>query len=157
MKQVMIAAVFVLICTAFGQAPPSFEVASVKLQPWTGQGSVGIMLRGVTLTAEHVSLKDLVTFAYDLRDVQLSGGPSWADRSGLKLNEAELYEVIGRAAGDTPPSRDEFRRMLQALLADRFQLRIHHQSKDLSVYNLVVAKGGPKFKESAADTKFDAK
>src|ERR1039457_3434149 len=42
----------------------AFEVASIKLQPWTGGGSVGIFIRGNTLDAEHVSLFSLVTFAY---------------------------------------------------------------------------------------------
>ena len=54
-----------------------FEVASVKPQPFRGQGKVGIFVRGDTLDAEHVSLFSLVTFAYNLRDVQLSGGPAW--------------------------------------------------------------------------------
>jgi len=57
-------------------AAPAFDVASVKPQPFTGQGSVGIFVRGDTLDAEHVSLFSLVTFAYNLRDVQLSGGPT---------------------------------------------------------------------------------
>jgi len=45
--------------------------------------------------------------------------------------------------------------MLQTLLAERFQLRVHHVQKDLPIYNLVVGKGGPKLKESPADAKFD--
>src|ERR1035437_9102163 len=71
----------------------AFEVASIKLQPWTGGGSVGIFIRGNTLDAEHVSLFSLVTFAYNLRDIQLSGGPPWV-RSGV-LSSSELYQVMG--------------------------------------------------------------
>ncbi len=49
-----------------------------------------------------------------------------------------------------------FRQMLQTMLADRFQLKVHHVQKDLPVYNLVVNKGGPKLKESPADAKFSS-
>ena len=134
-------------------ATPQFDVASVKPQPWSGQGSVGIFVRGNTFDAEHVSLFSLVTFAYDLRDVQLSGGPAWI-RSDV-LASSELYQVIARTSGDPPPPRDVFRQMLRTLLADRFQLRVHHVQKDLPIYNLVVGKGGPKLKESPADAKFN--
>jgi uncharacterized protein (TIGR03435 family) len=138
-------AILTAVIVVFGQDPYAFEVASVKLEPWNGQGSVGIFVRGNTLTAEHVSLNELVAFAYNLKDVQLSGGPGWADRSQAKLSDAELYQVIAKAVGDSPPSMDQFRRMLQSLLTDRFQLKVHHQPKDLPVYNLVVNKGGPEF------------
>jgi len=139
---------------AFAQARLAFEVASVKPAPWTGQGCVGcVLVRGNTLTSDHADLYDLVRFAYDLRDpVQLSGGPSWAAH-GL-LVSSDFFQVTAKAAGDPPPPTDQFRLMLQALLADRFQLKIHHVNKDLPVYNLVVGKNGPKIKESAADAKF---
>ncbi len=138
---------------AFGQALPSFEVASIKPQPFTGQGMVGIGVRGDTLDAEHVSLASLVMFAYNLRDVQLSGGPSWA-WSGVLAN-SELFQVMAKASGDPPPPMDDFRKMLQTLLADRFKLQVHHLQKELPVYNLVVNKGGPKMKENTKDEKFD--
>jgi bla regulator protein BlaR1 len=131
----------------------AFEVASIKPQAWTGQGSVGIFVRGNTLDAEHVSLFSLVEFAYNLRDVQLSGGPSWV-RSGV-LVSSELFRVIAKAPEGPPPPMDVFRQMLQTLLAERFHLRIHHEQKELPVYDLVVNNGGPKLKESAADTKFN--
>ncbi len=101
---------------AFGQS--SFEVASVKPQPWAGQGSVGVFVRGDTLTAEHVALYDLVEFAYNLRSVQLSGGPAWADRGRTLLSDSDLYQVTAKAAGAPPPPMDQFRLMLQELLAD---------------------------------------
>jgi uncharacterized protein (TIGR03435 family) len=120
-----------------------FDVVSVKPQKWTGQGSVGVLVRGDTLDAEHVSLRTLVLFAYDLRDVQLSGVPAWAEAAGL-LADAELFQVMAKVSSNPPPPLDEFRKMLQPVLADRFKLQIHHVEKPLPVYNLVVAKGGPK-------------
>lgn len=133
---------------------PTFEVASVKPQPWTGPGAgaVGVFIRGNTLTAEHCDLNSLVEFAYNLKDFQLSGGPSWTTHG--KLAESTLFQVIGKPADGQTPSTDQFRQMLQALLADRFQLKIHHVSKDLPAYNLVQDKGGVKLKESAPDTQF---
>ena len=145
-----------LIVPGCGFAQPAqrmeFEVASVKPQPFAGSsGSVGIFVRGNTLNAEHVSLYDLVLYAYNLRDVQLSGGPAWA-QSGV-LQFSELFQVIAKVPGDSPPQTDVLRQMMQTLLADRFKLQIHHVQKDLPAYNLVVNKGGPKLKESAAETK----
>ena len=149
-------AIFVGVLTAFGQAPPAFEVASVKPQAWTGQGRVGVFIHGNTLDAEHVSLNDLMLFAYDLRDIQLYGGPGWADRSHAKLVDAELYQVVARAPGDPPPPTGLFRQMLRTLLADRFQLKVRHVQKRLPIYYLVVSKGGRKFKESPDDAKFSS-
>ncbi len=151
----MLMLVPLLMLSAFAQAP-TFEVASVKLQPWTGQGGVGVFVRGDTLHGEHATLFDLVKFAYDLRDeAQLSGGPEWADRTPeAKIEQSELYQVIGKAAGNPPPALDVFRQMLQTLLAERFQLKVHHIQKDFPTYNLVVNKGGPRLKPSTADATF---
>jgi uncharacterized protein (TIGR03435 family) len=130
----------------------SFEVASVKPQPWTGQGGVGVTTRGNTLLGDHTDLYGLVTFAYGLKDYQLSGGPDWAKHG--RLDQSELFQVTAKAGGDKVPSEDEFRAMLQGLLAERFQLRIRHVVKDLPVYRLVVAKSGSKLRESPPDAKF---
>ncbi len=132
---------------------PKFDVASVKPQAYRGQGSAGIFVRGDTLDAEHVSVFSLVTFAYNLHDVQLSGGPAWV-KSGV-LAYSELYQVIAKASGDTPPPLAVFRQMLQTLLADRFRLRVHHVQKELPIYNLLVKRGGPRLKASAVDEKFN--
>jgi uncharacterized protein (TIGR03435 family) len=149
-------AILFATAAAFGQTPRTFDVASVKLQPWNNQGgsSLGVFIHGDTLDAEHCSLYDLVAYAYNLRDGHLSGGPVWANRAQLKLNEAELYQVIAKTSTSTPPSLESFREMLQALLADRFQLQIHHAPKELPTYNLVVDKAGLRMKPSATETKF---
>jgi uncharacterized protein (TIGR03435 family) len=139
---------------AFGQ--PAFEVASIKPQPWTGQrGSVGVFVRGDTLDGEHVGLNDLVAFAYNLRGFQLTGGPAWGIRG--ELASSVLYQVTAKATGDPPPPIDQFRRMLQTLLADRFHLQVHHVSRDFPTYNLVVAKGGPRLKESSNDAQLSTR
>jgi uncharacterized protein (TIGR03435 family) len=134
------------------QVSPSFDVASVKSDPWAGNGMVGITVKGNTLEADHSCLYGLVQFAYKLRDDHLSGGPSWA-KCG-QLATSDLYQVIAKVSADPPPPMEQFRLMLQALLADRFQLKLHHAPKELPTFNLVLAPGGAKMKESAADGKF---
>jgi len=90
--------------------------------------------------------------AYNLRDVQLSGGPSWV-KTGV-LADSELFQVTAKAPEGPTPTTDVMRQMLQTLLADRFKLQLRHVEKELPVYNLV-KKGGPKLKESPADAKFN--
>lgn len=137
-----------LLCA---QSPPAFDVASVKHDPWPGNSRVGIRVRGDTLTADHTCLYGLVAFAYNLKDGHLSGGPSWAPCG--ELATSDLYQVMAKTSGGPPPSLDQFRLMLQGLLADRFQLRVRHVPKEFPTYNLVVAPRGPKLKESPAEAK----
>jgi uncharacterized protein (TIGR03435 family) len=140
------------------QTPPSFELASIKPQPWTNEGGAGVSVRGNTLYAEHADLYMLVDFAWGLSpyNLQVSGGPEWA-RHGILSNvsgfDSVLFQVIARAPDGPQPSIEQFRMMLQTLLADRFQLRIHHATKSLAVFNLVVMNTGLKFKENLSDAK----
>jgi uncharacterized protein (TIGR03435 family) len=146
-----------VVLPVHGQAP-QFDVASIRPQPWTNEGGVNVFVRGNILYGEHADLYRLVDFAYDLRsdDLQLSGGPAWA-RHGVLSNVAGgdsiLYQVIAKAPDGPPPSTAQFRLMLQALLADRFQLKIHHVNRGLPVFNLVIAKDGPKFPANLSNVK----
>ena len=142
----------IVILSSLAAFAQTFEVVSVKPQPFTGSGSVGVFVRGNTLDAQHISLNDLVMFAYNLRGIQLSGGPAWAERG--VLISSELYQVTAKVSADAPPPIDVIRQMLQPVLADRFQLRIHHVQKDFPIYNLTIAKGGPKLKPSPAESKY---
>lgn len=150
---------FLFACTAFGQSPEAFDIASVKPQPRNNQAgsSMGVFIHGDTLDAEHCSLYDLVSWAYNLRDGHLSGGPTWANRGKLLLMDVELYQVIGKVSINPPPSMEVFRQMLQTVLTDRFQLKIHHVEKEFPTYNLVIDKGGLKMKASAEGTQFSNK
>jgi uncharacterized protein (TIGR03435 family) len=142
---------FVLACVGIGQAQPpqplAFDVASVKPQKFTGEGTVGISIKGDTLHAEHVELNKLVEYAWNVQDFQLSGGPTWAAFHGLL--GSEFFEVIAKARPGQTPTPEQFQLMMQALLADRFQLQIHRRSKELPAYSLVVGKGGAKLTATA--------
>jgi uncharacterized protein (TIGR03435 family) len=80
-----------------------------------------------------------------LREDQVLGGPSWID--------SDLFDVEAKAgcAGGVV-SDDQIQLMVQSMLEDRFQLRAHYEKRDLPVYDLVVAKGGPKMKMSQDQT-----
>ena len=86
-----------------------------------------------------MSLKTLMMNAYDVKALQIVG-PAWLD--------TERFEINAKLPPNT--TREQFRVMLQNLLAERFKLAIHRESKELPMYALEVAKGGPKLKESAA-------
>jgi uncharacterized protein (TIGR03435 family) len=109
-----------------------------------------VFIKGNTLDAEHADLNSLVEFAYNLQDFQLSGGPPWTTHG--MLDNSELFQVLAKPAEGQTPTERQFRLMLQALLADRFKLQIHHVGKQLPAYDLVLNKGGAKLKESAPDT-----
>ena len=119
---------------ALWASPQAFDAASVKP---SAPDHFGAQIyspgpgRFRTLTA---TVKDMVAFAYSVPVFRVSGGPGWT--------ATEAYDIEAKAAG--PASNAEFKTMLQALLADRFQLALHRESKESSVYNLVVAKSGPK-------------
>jgi hypothetical protein len=78
---------------------PAFEVASIKPQPCTNEGGVGVFIRGNTLRGEHVDLYRLVEFAYGLRrdGPQVSGGPGWA-----RIHRSALVSCCDLGAGTAP-------------------------------------------------------
>jgi uncharacterized protein (TIGR03435 family) len=126
-------------------ADPSFEVASIRTRT-DGTGEIWTIkpfrfdVSGPMLIIENFRLSDLITYAYNIKDYELFGEPHWAD--------IDRYNISANAESGTELTRDLARPMMRSLLADRFQLKIHTEMKELPVYALVVAKGGPKFKES---------
>jgi uncharacterized protein (TIGR03435 family) len=122
-------------------APQTFDVASVKLAvPDAGRGGRGGRGGGIRtdpqmLTGRNVTLKQLIAYAYHLWNYQIAGGPNWLD--------SDAYEIEART--DRPFNPEQFRPMLQALLAERFKLTLHRETKQVPIYSLVVDKNGPKF------------
>ncbi len=126
-------------------APQSFEVASIKPSAEDGRRvTVGISPGG-RYTATGVTLKFLIMQAYDIRDFQISGGPGWLG--------SERYDIVAKA--DTPSlNREKVKVLLKSLLAERFNLKVHRETRELPVYALVVGKNGPKLQKS--ETQSDA-
>jgi uncharacterized protein (TIGR03435 family) len=135
-------------------APPSplaFEVASIRPHQGPLQTIMGFSASGPSLTLEGYNLRALVMEAYHLRSYRISFAGS---NAGPDEQQDTNYDIIALAGGNRSPTTDEFRQMLQALLADRFHLRVHRETKQMTMYALTVAKGGPKFKPSAPDAVF---
>jgi uncharacterized protein (TIGR03435 family) len=120
-----------------GSARPEFEVASIRPSPRSGSYAVAI---GRTVVPDRLTMlgktpKDLIMWAYGLKAYQISG-PSWIAE--------EWYDVNAKAA--EPASEERMRAMLQSLLAQRFSLVSHVDTRSLPIYLMAVAKNGPKIK-----------
>jgi uncharacterized protein (TIGR03435 family) len=86
-------------------------------------------------SARNASLKGLIAEAYQVPADQITGGPTWLD--------TDAFDIAARAGQPAKP--EQMRLMLQTLLAERFKLALHRETKQLPIYVLVVAKNGPKF------------
>jgi uncharacterized protein (TIGR03435 family) len=122
---------------ASAQTPgPAFEVASVKPNKSGEQGSrVGMAPNG-RFTATNVTLKQLITNAYNLRSFQVTGGPDWLDVDRFDIS-ATVGHAIQPTAGGPPP---ELIQMFKNFLADRFKLVARTETKEGPIYQLVLAR-----------------
>jgi uncharacterized protein (TIGR03435 family) len=133
-----------------GQPALKFEVASIKpSQPGETRSGIRPAPGGERYVASNVTLKLLVTVAYRIKADQVAGGPAWMDADRFDMN----------AKAERPSSVEELHAMLQDLLAERFELRLHRESKELPMYALTVDQDGPKLKlheaQSAGDPWID--
>lgn len=123
----------------------TFEIASVKLRgPDQRGGSLPFSISGSRLTVSGMTLTFLICLAYDIQRYQLIGGPGWID--------TEYYDIAAKAEGQDTLTMERARPMLQALLSDRFHVKIQRETRDLPVYALVIGKNGSKLKEGTADS-----
>ncbi len=137
------ATIALVACAAWAQ-PLKFEVASVKKV--TSGGPPGDIPRNMDTSPGHFAMRNVplrmaLEWAYDFKDHQISG-PDW-------IKADERYDIIAKAAG--PATDAQMRQMLQALLLERFQMKTHRESKEMSVYVLLPGKGAPKLKETSPD------
>jgi uncharacterized protein (TIGR03435 family) len=127
-------------CIAFTQGvPPAFEVASVKPAGPSPAGRTAAFVRNLPGRIEYpsVTLKTVLARAYGMKATQING-PAWID--------SEHYEIIAKLPAGA--AEEQIPAMLQTLLAERFQLAVHKETKEETVYALVVGKNGPKLKRS---------
>ncbi len=160
-------ALFAQSSTDGGQA--NFEVASIKRSGPASRGTLDYSPSG-RFTATGLTLKRVIMWAYNLGGPAILGGPGWVDSdkydifaeapqgsitgpvgTGMQLGGDNSRGMGWVLASDTPGGR-QLRGMVQALLADRFQLKVHYEPKQLPVYKLVVSKNGPKVQISHAET-----
>ncbi|MGA3236648.1 MAG: TIGR03435 family protein [Bryobacteraceae bacterium] len=120
---------------AWAQPSKLIEVASVKPSGNTSADSNLDSVRG-RLTATNISVGYLIRFAYGVKDYQMERAPGWVDSA--------LYDIAAKSANSKTGSLEDLKAMVRELLADRFQLTPHRETKPMRIYVLVVAKSGPK-------------
>lgn len=131
------------------QTPPSekkaeFEVASIR--PAKDDGSRHFDGDKGFLRTHNLTLKRLIASAWEIDEGQIFGGPAWIASDGWDINARIPAEFAQQAREKRP-------QMIQSLLADRFQLVIHREPREISGYALVVAKKGAKMERAKADQK----
>jgi uncharacterized protein (TIGR03435 family) len=138
--------VLLLSAVAFGQTP-AFEVATIKpsealnaAKMMSGAFRIGAIVDGGRAEFRFMALADLIQYAYKVKNYQVSG-PDW-----IKTERFDIQAKLPEGA-----TREQVPEMLQALLADRFQLKLRREQTEHSVFGLVVAKGGLKLKETTPD------
>lgn len=130
----------------FGQASaarPAFEVASIKPSAPAGirQIRVGLHMDGSQVSGASLSVQNLIRIAFRVKNYQISG-PDWM--------ASERFDISAKLPAGA--SEREVPEMLQTMLEDRFQMKMHRESKELAVYGLVMGKGGVKLQESPEDS-----
>jgi uncharacterized protein (TIGR03435 family) len=124
-------------------AQPAFEVASVKLTPQSAIGLTKLSAPGeLRFTATNVSLELLVELAFGVEENQLEAAPAWM--------HSEHYDVVAKPEGEAGLSYIQLRPLLQQLLAQRFHLATHRETKLFPGFSLEVAAGGPKLHPAKA-------
>lgn len=128
---------------------PSFEVATIKPSRPGAPGTISLGPKGADrFLGMNVTAKDLIEFAYTIDDDrQVVGLSGWMLSKRYDI-DAKVGDAEVAAMSKLPLSYNPYRFMQQALLMDRFKLKVHFETKELPIYVLVVAKGGPKLKAS---------
>jgi uncharacterized protein (TIGR03435 family) len=115
------------------QNPPKFEAAVIKLTDPQSPVAGGTRFASNRFTATG-SVQALVQLAYGVQEFQISGGPKWLNSDKFNID----------ARPERTADRAEMKRMLQALLADRFKVVLHTETREIPVYALLRAKNGVK-------------
>lgn len=147
---VAIAAIVALHAQAPASAP-AFEAATIKPSDPTTPGQFVRRQPGGRFSTSNMPLRELVRFAYQVQDFQLENVPGWAS--------TERYDIVAKADGDPPPvlpgtGPDQLMLMLRTLLAERFQLKLHNETKEMPIYALIRLRPdrlGPRLEQSTVD------
>ena len=121
-------------------ADPSFAVAAIKPHDPTSSRQ-GFSTAGDRFTIRNETVSSLICFAYAIHPHQIVDAPDWL--------RADPYDIAGKPDAEGEPSLSQQQGMIKKLLADRFQLKLHIEKRELPVYAIRVAKGGPKLTPAA--------
>jgi uncharacterized protein (TIGR03435 family) len=152
---VVTSAVCVPVRAQSSAAPLTFDVASIRENTTHDQHTHNSIYNDPSesqFRTVNLSIRALLQYAYGLPATQILGGPSWLDSSTFDI-DAKSDATVDAQLHALPDieARQRKQLMVQTLLADRFQLKTHQETRELPVFNLVLAKGGAKFKPSDAD------
>jgi uncharacterized protein (TIGR03435 family) len=117
-------------------ADPSFDVATIKPNNSGASSIQGLTLNGRNFATRNSSLGDLIGFAYEVQAKQIVAAPDWLDK--------DRYDIAAVPDQDGAPNIQQLRAMVQKLLTSRFNLKFHHDQRELSAYVLTVGKNGQK-------------
>jgi uncharacterized protein (TIGR03435 family) len=147
MMQAHIPAIFILAAATCLAQTPAFEAASIRPSTHarndineTNDGLEFFRVSPGLLTIQGASLRVCIEWAYEIPPFQIQG-PDWLKDVG--------FDIVAKSSG--PADEDHLRLMLRTLLAQRFGLKTHSEQKEMQVYELTLAKGGPKFHESTTE------
>jgi uncharacterized protein (TIGR03435 family) len=145
MRSILLTMVSLAAQVCFGQLP-HFEVASIKASAYPAGNLKTIRVDPGTVSIKGMSLRDLIQRAYGRgHALQLSradlvtGGPKWCDE--------KLFDIDAKPGGDPYGSGEQVSEMLKSLLVERFHLAFHHETKEVSGYQLVVDRDEPRLKK----------
>jgi uncharacterized protein (TIGR03435 family) len=148
-EQMPIASRILMLALVAGLArAQTFEVASIKPSAADARGMNINLEDGGRFITQNVPLRFLIIFSYSVRDHQLTGGPEWMNSARWDIS-AKPEAPLTRTRAD----QEKVKAMVRDLLAERFGLVLHRETKELPIYALVVAKNGSKLTESAPEAK----
>jgi uncharacterized protein (TIGR03435 family) len=131
---------------------PAFEVATIKPTGPSTDGHTHINYPpGDRFSTSNITVLALMQWAYGMPEKQILDGPSWLGSTRFDISATTDTDRIKGLTGEQ--DRDLKRRMVQALFADRFQLKLHQETRSLPAYDLVLAKGGSKLQPSKSNGK----
>jgi uncharacterized protein (TIGR03435 family) len=117
-------------------ADPTFEVATIKPNDTGATQMQGLTINGRNFATRASSLLDLITFSYEVQAQQVVGGPDWISK--------DRYDIAAVPDVEGAPNPEQVRSMIRKLLVDRFKLKFHKDSRELTAFVLSVGKGGEK-------------
>ena len=124
-------------------ADPDWDVATVKPSDPNDNGYQRIRTQGQHVVLLDHTVEDILLIGYGLQKSQLAGEPNWV--------KTERWNVDGVSDIEGEPSLRQLQEMMQKILAERFGLKLHHEQREMPVYALTVAKGGPKLAPDTSD------
>ncbi len=132
---------------------PSFEVATIKPAAPSPDGHTHINYPSdYRFSAINITVLALMQWAYDIPERQILDGPAWLSSTRFDIvAKADPNEQIKSLTSDQ--AQDLKRRMVQALFADRFHLKLHRETRTLAAYDLILAKGGSKLQLTQSNGK----